>query len=126
MSEQKDNHSAPEAPLRKRCRIEECHADDWWRERSLPQKILIGIGFGVLGLALVFFFGWVVMTLWNWLMPDLFGLKKLTYWQAWGLFILAKILFGGCGSGGGNGRKDRKRKRHLRRAMQQSQAAEEA
>jgi len=39
--------------------------------------------------------GFVVMGLWNWLMPGLFGLKLIGYWQALGLIILSKILFGG-------------------------------
>jgi len=39
--------------------------------------------------------GWVVMALWNWLVPALFGLHEIGYWQAWGLLILCKILFGG-------------------------------
>lgn len=31
--------------------------------------------------------------LWNWLMPDIFGLKVITYWQAWGLCFLCEMLF---------------------------------
>ncbi len=43
---------------------------------------------------------WVVMMLWNWLMPALFtGARTIDYWQALGLFALCKILFGG-GRGG--------------------------
>jgi hypothetical protein len=33
------------------------------------------------------------MLLWNWLMPELFGLSKVTFWQAIGLNILCTILF---------------------------------
>lgn len=48
--------------------------------------------------------GFVVMSLWNWLMPLLFGLTTITFWQAIGLFVLAKILFGGWkGHHGGHG-----------------------
>ncbi|MEO8146516.1 MAG: hypothetical protein ABI723_02710 [Bacteroidia bacterium] len=43
--------------------------------------------------------GWVVMSLWNWLMPYLFAAKLITYWQALGILILCKILFGGIKSG---------------------------
>jgi len=51
-------------------------------------------------------FGFVVMGLWNWLMPALFGLKLIGYWQALGLIILSKILFGGFrGSAGRGGRR---------------------
>ncbi len=34
-----------------------------------------------------------VMLLWNWLMPELFGLSEVTFWQAIGLNILCTILF---------------------------------
>ncbi len=37
----------------------------------------------------------LVMVLWNWLMPTLFGLPSISFWQALGLLILTKILFGG-------------------------------
>jgi hypothetical protein len=37
----------------------------------------------------------VVRYLWNWLMPALFGLHVVTYWQALGLLVLCWILFGG-------------------------------
>lgn len=40
-------------------------------------------------------FGLVVMSLWNSLMPPLFGFKPIGYWQAWGLIILGRLLFGG-------------------------------
>ncbi|MCH3995517.1 MAG: hypothetical protein LKE54_10855 [Prevotella sp.] len=40
-------------------------------------------------------FSAIVMLLWNWLMPDLFGLKDINFWHALGLLILSKILFGG-------------------------------
>jgi len=48
--------------------------------------------FGVVMLAV---FGFVVMGLWNWLAPAIFGLRTISYWQAVGLLILSKILFGG-------------------------------
>jgi hypothetical protein len=40
-------------------------------------------------------FSFVVMWLWNRLMPALFGLHVLDFWQALGLLILSKILFSG-------------------------------
>jgi Ca2+/H+ antiporter, TMEM165/GDT1 family len=52
--------------------------------------------FGVLFLAL---FTFLVMNLWNWLMPALFGWHLITFWQALGILILAKILFGGFRGG---------------------------
>jgi len=47
----------------------------------------------VLAVALAFVFGLFVMLLWNWLMPEIFGLGQIDYWQAWGLVLLAHILF---------------------------------
>jgi hypothetical protein len=93
----------------------------WWEERSLAQKILLGIGFAVGGLAFLAGLGLAVMLLWNWLMPDLFGLKTLTYWQAWGLLVLCWILFKGVNFGENSGSTERKRKRELRRRMQATQ-----
>jgi len=55
---------------------------------------LMGVCFAAL-FALVF--GFVVKWLWNWLMPALFGLGAITYWQAFGIVLLAKLLFGGFG-----------------------------
>jgi hypothetical protein len=99
--------------------------DSWWEEHSLPMKILAGIGLGILGVGLLFLFGWVVMLLWNWLMPDIFGLKTLTYWKAWGLLALSCILFGRIGSGGSKGGgSDRKRKRRLRSYLREQYEAE--
>jgi hypothetical protein len=40
-------------------------------------------------------FGEAVLQLWNWLMPGIFGLPVLTFWQAVGLLALSWILFGG-------------------------------
>ncbi len=64
-------------------------------------RVLMFLPLAVLFVAL---FGLVVMALWNWLMPGLFGLKALGYWQALGLVILCRILFGGRGSMGHGGR----------------------
>jgi len=43
----------------------------------------------------------VVMALWNWLMPAIFGLGVISFWQALGIFVLSRILFGGFGGGRG-------------------------
>ena len=70
------------------------------RNRS-RKWILIAI-FAPLGLALfVFIGGEVVRRLWNWLLPPLFDLPTITFWQAWGLLVLSRILFGGWGMHGG-------------------------
>jgi hypothetical protein len=51
--------------------------------------------------------GGIVMLLWNWLLPPLFGLPSITVWQGFGLLALGRILFGGFGGGG------RRRSRHM-------------
>jgi len=48
----------------------------------------------------VFLFGEAVMHLWNWLLPTLLGLHTITFWQALGLLVLCRILFGGFGGHG--------------------------
>src|ERR1700730_11894592 len=53
--------------------------------------------------------GGVVMLLWNWLAPTLFGLRIITFWQAVGVLALCRILFGGFGLGGGGNRNSRRR-----------------
>lgn len=54
-----------------------------------------GLMFAPFAVLFVAVFGFVVMSLWNWLMPTLFGWKLVSFWQAVGLVILSKILFGG-------------------------------
>ena len=49
-------------------------------------------------------FGFAVRALWNWLMPLLFHLPAITFWQAWGLLLLSWILLGGFRGLGGHGR----------------------
>jgi hypothetical protein len=56
---------------------------------------------------------WVVSALWNALMPDIFGLHAISYWQALGLMALSWILFGGlrgCGPGRSSWRYDMRRR----------------
>lgn len=49
--------------------------------------------------------GWVVMALWNWLIPTLFvGGREIDYVQALGVLLLSKILFGGLRGHGCHGR----------------------
>jgi hypothetical protein len=56
-----------------------------------------GLAAMVLGLAAVAGFGAVVMLLWNTLVPGIFGLAVLNFWQALGLLVLARLFFGSFG-----------------------------
>jgi len=58
-----------------------------------------GIGIFLMGVGAVALFGVVVMLLWNLLIPTIFGLTVINFWQAVGLLALARILFGGFGHG---------------------------
>jgi hypothetical protein len=77
-----------------------------WIERAIRFAVKIA----VVGTIAVFVFGFVVMSLWNWLMPSLFRLPQISFWQALGLVVLSKILFGGFHSHTG-------RRTHWRRRM---------
>lgn len=74
-----------------------CHGKHW-REHPHPLKIVCMVIVGLIT-ACVFalVFGYFVMMLWNWLMPSLFGLVKINFWQAFGLVFLARLLFGSTG-----------------------------
>jgi len=52
--------------------------------------------FGILGLAV---FTYLVMLLWNWLVPELFSGPVVNYWQTLGLLVLSKIIFAGLSGG---------------------------
>ncbi len=47
------------------------------------------------GLIALVAFSTVLMLLWNVLIPDIFGLTTINFWQAGGLAIISKMLFGG-------------------------------
>jgi lipopolysaccharide export LptBFGC system permease protein LptF len=54
-----------------------------------------GLRFALFALLAAAVFSLVTMSLWNWLMPALFGLRAITFWQALGLLVLSRILLGG-------------------------------
>ena len=55
----------------------------------------------IVGMVLFIFVGGeIVLHLWNWLLPPLFGWRMITFWQALGLLLLCRVLFGGFGRHG--------------------------
>ncbi|WP_338868155.1 hypothetical protein WBJ53_16785 [Spirosoma sp. SC4-14] len=64
--------------------------------------ILKIIGFAIVGIGLFLLATYVVMRLWNWLIPALFNGPRLRFVQALGVFLLARLLvgFGGFGPRG--------------------------
>jgi hypothetical protein len=68
------------------------------RNMTRKKKLIFIAPLAGLGMALIIFIGGeVVMHLWNWNLPPLFGWREITFWQALGLFALCRILFGGSG-----------------------------
>jgi hypothetical protein len=57
-------------------------------------------GFAILGIGFVTLVVFIVMYLWNWLIPVLFHGPVLTFWQTAGIFLLSKILLAGIAPGG--------------------------
>jgi hypothetical protein len=65
-----------------------------FRIRCAAKALLVVVVIGVLG--------WVVMTLWNWVIPALFvGARAIDFAHALGLLVLSRILFGGFRGHGG-------------------------
>ncbi len=68
--------------------------------RRLKRLIFIA-PMAILGILLFIAIGGeVVLQLWNWLLPPLFGWRQITFWQAVGILALCRILFGGFGRHG--------------------------
>jgi hypothetical protein len=68
-------------------------------------KVLMYVGFGILGVGFIIGVIFGVQALWNWLVPELFHGPVLTFWQTAGLFLLSKILLTGIAPGGNSGPK---------------------
>lgn len=75
----------------------------------MRKRLFIIAPLALLGFAaLVVIGGEVVMRLWNWLLPSLFGWRAITFWEALGLLILCRILFGRTGGAGMRSRMGRR------------------
>ena len=59
----------------------------YWVLRGVKMIALAALALGLLG--------YVVMALWNALLPAVAGLHSITFVQALGLLVLSRILFGG-------------------------------
>jgi hypothetical protein len=86
----------------------------WWMFLLAPPAIVL----------FVWIFGEIVMHLWNWLLPSLFGWHPITFWQALGLLVLCRILFGGFGGRGhdGPGRRRMSERRWARMTPEEREA----
>ena len=90
-----------------------------YKNRTHP--VLRGLkffGFIILGAlaaaGFAFVFGYFVMLLWNWLMPTIFGLTTITFWQAAGIVLLARLVFGGFKHGHDHSKKTTPKRNFMR------------
>lgn len=68
----------------------------------MRKKLIFIVPAAIAGIAVFIALGGaLVMLLWNWLLPTLFGWRLITFWQAVGLLALCRILFGRSGVGHG-------------------------
>ena len=78
---------------------------------SRKKKFILAAIFGPPAFALFMALGGeIVKLLWNWLVPAIFGWREISFWQAFGLLALCRILFGGLGRHGGGNRSGFRRK----------------
>jgi ABC-type lipoprotein release transport system permease subunit len=59
---------------------------------ALSAVCVSGVIIAIIGLLI----GWILALLWNWIMPDLFGLPEASALQMFGLFLLIQLLFNSC------------------------------
>ncbi len=60
------------------------------------EKLVIVVGTIIVVIVMVFvsslILAWPIQLLWNWLMPIIFNLTTITFWQAWGLLMMSQLL----------------------------------
>jgi hypothetical protein len=74
-----------------------------WRMIYIAPLAILGMA------AFIAIGGEIVLHLWNWLLPPLFGWRQITFWQALGILVLCRVLFGGLGRHGYRGSNFRRR-----------------
>ena len=73
--------------------------------------VIRGLKIAAIAIVAVLALGLIVESLWNWLGPTVFGARTITFWQALGILMLCKILFGGLRGRPGHGGHWRRRMR---------------
>ena len=63
-------------------------------KRFWPVKVLF---FLIAVAAFLIVAGWIVMVLWNLILPDVVGVRQISWWQALGILVLSRLLFGSWG-----------------------------
>ena len=73
--------------------------------RQMERRIKSGALFVPIFIGGVFLFTWILQLLWNNVLTDVVNVKSIGFWQAMGVFALAKILFGFNSGWGGKRRR---------------------
>lgn len=71
----------------------------WYRGWGIFWRVILGI---IGAVVLAFLFGYFIQLLWNWIMPVIFNLGKISYWQGFGIALLARLVFGSFGHNWGH------------------------
>ena len=74
----------------------------FWKKNPIL-FIFIAIGIIILVIGAIALLSYIVMSLWNAVLVSVLAVKAITFWQALGILVLSKILFGGFGKGCGCG-----------------------
>jgi hypothetical protein len=69
-----------------------------WAQMSQGKKALVIAGWTAVATAVFALVSLIVMLLWNRIMSAVIGLPALGFWEALGLLVLARLLFGGKGA----------------------------
>ena len=70
--------------------------------------------------------GFIVMYLWNWILPGVTHAGRLNFWQALGLLVLCRLLFGNFNKGGGGHNRFREKAMGMRSKWQSMNDEERA
>lgn len=82
-----------------------CRGHAYWHGLPWPLRVAGCVLFGLLAAAAIaVVLGFVTMMLWNAILPAISSLPPLTFWQAIGLLILARLFTGRFSHGSGHGR----------------------
>jgi hypothetical protein len=53
----------------------------------------------ILGIGVLFLFNLVFKWIWNITLPEIFGIKEVTYWQSFRILVIVWLLFGSISGG---------------------------
>ena len=59
--------------------------------KSKTEKVFVEVTSSII---ILFLYSWVFMILWNYIIPDIFGLKVITYFKAMAFFMCVRVLVG--------------------------------